>query len=115
MLERKSRFFTSRLRKCSGWKMAGQAALVPFSVKEDLPGPVAVVPARALDVVLERRVVRMLLAAGRGVAADLDRAGPGVDAEEALEERRVGVVPVEELGEVLVERAHHAGVREGED
>ena len=54
--------------------MAGQA-LLPFSVKEDLPGPVSVASARALDPVLERRIVGVLLAAGRSEAADLDLAG----------------------------------------
>src|SRR5919106_6281611 len=114
MLERKRRFLTSRLRKQSGWKIAGQA---PFSagasVKEDLPLPAALALARPLDPVLERRVVRVLGAAGRPVAADLELVGPHVHLQEALEERRVGVVPVEELREVVVEWPHAvAGERE---
>ena len=65
MLERKSRFLTSRLRKGSGWKIAGQAPpLPPFSVKQHFPFPAALALARPLDPVLERRVVRVLGAAG---------------------------------------------------
>src|ERR687892_2300797 len=113
MLERKRRFLTSRLRKRSGWKIAGHA---PFSagasVKEDLPLPAALALARPLDPVLEGRVVRVLGAARRCVAADLELARPDVHLQKALEER--GVVPVEELREVVVERPH-ALARERED
>src|SRR5688572_15933023 len=101
MLERKTRFLTSRLRKRSGWKTA--PARAALSVKEHLPRPRAVRLLATADPVLERRVVRVLGAAGGGEALQLELARPNVDAEEGLEERRRRVVPVQELREVAVE------------
>src|SRR5688500_9178510 len=98
MLERKIRFLTSRLRKRSGWKTA-------LSVKQHLPLPGPVRLLAPADPVLERRVVRMLGAAGRGEALQLQLARLHVDAEEALEEGRRRIVPVEQLGEVAVQDA----------
>src|SRR5687768_14714962 len=98
MLERKTRFLTSRLRNRSGWKTAD-------SVKQHLPSPRPVGPLAAADPVLERWVVRVLGAAGRGETLQLELAGPHLDAQEALEERRRRVVPVEQLREVPVQHA----------
>src|SRR5687768_14493620 len=67
MLERKMRFLTSRLRNRSGWKTAD-------SVKQHLPGPRPVGLLAAADPVLERRIVRVLGAAGRGEAPQLELA-----------------------------------------
>src|SRR5215212_277162 len=64
---------------------------------EPLPGAVHL-PAGA-KAVLDRRSVLLALAAGGGKAADVDLVGTGVDAQEALEHRRL--VPVQPLREQI--------------